>query len=257
MSAQFARTAVSLLLNRAPVPLYHQLKELLVEKIESGAWGPGYQLPPELQLAAEFQVSRATVRQAMQLLASQGLIERRQGLGTFVARPKISHNLLSAFTNGADIAAAGTVPRIELLALASRAAPQNVSLRLGLAGHEKVWDLKRAICSDSEPIMLITSWLPAALFPALDEKGLDKRSLRHVLLSEYSVEAGSQHKEVEITALDETEADLLGGRVGMPALLVTYLSRLSDGRPYEYRKMVVRGDRSKYHVDLDVPEHLD
>jgi GntR family transcriptional regulator len=244
MSAQFARTAVSLLLNRAPVPLYHQLKELLVEKIESGAWGPGYQLPPELQLAAEFQVSRATVRQAMQLLASQGLIE-------------ISHNLLSAFTNGADIAAAGTVPRIELLALASRAAPQNVSLRLGLAGHEKVWDLKRAICSDSEPIMLITSWLPAALFPALDEKGLDKRSLRHVLLSEYSVEAGSQHKEVEITALDETEADLLGGRVGTPALLVTYLSRLSDGRPYEYRKMVVRGDRSKYHVDLDVPEHLD
>jgi len=248
---------VSRLLNRAPVPLYHQLKELLVEKIESGEWDPGHQLPPELHLAAEFQVSRATVRQAMQLLAAQGLIERRQGLGTFVARPKISHNLLSAFTSGADIAAAGTVPHIELVSFTSVPAPQNVKVRLGLAAHEKVWELKRAICSGEEPIMLITSWLPTALFPALDEKGLERLSLRHVLRSEYGIEAGSQHKEVEITVLDETEADILKGRVGMPALLVTYLSRLPDGRAYEYRKMVVRGDRSKYHVDLDVPEHLD
>jgi DNA-binding GntR family transcriptional regulator len=87
---------------------------LLVEKIDSGEWATGHQLPTEFELSSEFRVSRATVRQAMQLLAKQGLIERMQGRGTFVARPKISHNLLSMFTNGADIARVGTVPHIRL-----------------------------------------------------------------------------------------------------------------------------------------------
>jgi len=244
------------LLERSPVPLYHQLKELLVEKIESGEWATGHQLPPELQLSSEFRVSRATVRQAMQLLAIQGLIERRQGRGTFVARPKISHNLLSMFTDGADIARVGTAPHIRLNSLAERRPSPNVSTRLSLATNERVWEIRRTILSDDEPIMLITSWMPAGLFPGLADQRLEKRSMRHVLQSEYGIEGGSQHKEVEVTALDEKEAELLHASVGMPALLVTYLSCLSDGRPYEYRKMVVRGDRSKYHVDLDVPELL-
>jgi DNA-binding GntR family transcriptional regulator len=86
--------------------------------------------------------------------------------------------------------------------------------------------------------MLITSWMPVSLFPNLEDKRLEKRSMRFVLQSEYGIEGGSQHKEVEVTALDEEEAGLLNARVGMPALLVTYLSCLPNARPYEYRKMV-------------------
>src|SRR5262245_44724335 len=76
------------------VPLYHQLRELLTEKIESGEWMPGHQLPGENQLTAEFGVSRFTVRQALGLLERQGVVERRHGKGSFVARPKYVHNLL-------------------------------------------------------------------------------------------------------------------------------------------------------------------
>ncbi len=228
-----------------------------MEKIDSGEWATGHQLPTEFELSSEFRLSRATVRQAMQLLANQGLIERKQGRGTFVARPKISHNLLSMFTNGADIARGGTAPHIRLNSLAERRPSPNVSNHLSLAANDMVWEIKRTILSDEEPIMLITSWMPVSLFRGLADQRLEKRSMRHVLQSEYGIEGGSQHKEVEVTALDEREAELLHARVGMPALLVTYLSLLPDGRPYEYRKMVLRGDRSKYHVDLDVPEPLD
>jgi GntR family transcriptional regulator len=243
-------------LNRSPIPLYHQLKELLVEKIESGEWAPGRQLPTEHQLSAEFSVSRATVRQAMQLLANQGLIERKQGRGTFVARPKISHDLLAAYTKGADIARVGAVPNIQLHSIQRRKSPSGAAARLALLPSDEVWELKRTILSDDEPIMLITSWLPLDLFPNLDESGLERRSMRVVLSDVYGIESAYQHKEVEVTALDEEEAKVLNGRIGMPALLVTYLSFLGTDRPYEYRKMVVRGDRSKYHVDLRVPEPL-
>lgn len=243
-------------MTRSPVPLYHQLKEMLVEKIESGEWQPGHQLPTEFQLSSEFSLSRATVRQAMQLLANQGLIERRQGSGTFVARPKISHNLLAMFTDGGDIRSGGTRPHIAWHSLRRRTPPQNVQGRLSLAANEKVWEVRRTILSDEEPLMLITSWLPCARFPDLDRKDLERCSFRFVMTSVYGVETSRQLKQVEVTSLDEEEAAVLLGHVGMPALLVTYLSFQADGSPYEYRKMVVRGDRSKYHVDLDVPEML-
>src|SRR3972149_6342148 len=77
------------------LPLYQRLRDFLVEKIEAGEWRPDHQLPGERQLTAEFGVSRATVRQAMQLLENQGLIQRRQGRGTYVARPKFAYDLLS------------------------------------------------------------------------------------------------------------------------------------------------------------------
>jgi len=244
------------LLSRGVVPLYHQLKELFTEKIEGGEWEAGHRLPTENELIGEFRVSRATVRQAMQLLADQGLIERIQGKGTFVGRPKVAHNLLSMFTNAADIARVGTVPHIQLHHLRLRAAPQSVSAQLGLAANEKVYELKRSILSDDEPLLLITSWLPASHFPGLDEKRFERRSMRVILREDYGINGARQHKEVEVTILDEAEADLLHANVGAPALLVTYTSFTDEGEPFEFRKMVVRGDRSKYFADLDAPELL-
>jgi GntR family transcriptional regulator len=74
------------------------------------------------------------------------------------------------------------------------------------------------------------------------------------ILADYGLSAASQHKEVEITILDEDEAALLGVDSGAPALLLTYLNYLPDGRPFEYRKALVRGDRCKYYIDVDRPE---
>lgn len=245
-----------MLLKRSPVPLYHQLKELLLGKIDSGEWKPGHQLPTEFQLSSEFGLSRATVRQAMQLLESQGLIERMQGRGTFVARPKISHNLLSTYINFADIERMGTTPHVRFCSIGRIKSPPNVTLRLELLGSDEVWELRRLLLADSEPIMLITSWLPCRDFPGLDERNLDSQYMRRVFKENYLIDGGQQHKEFEVTVLDEREANLLNSSLGMPALLVTLLSRTSKGHPYEYRKMVVRGDRSKYHVDLEEPEPL-
>lgn len=79
----------------SPVPLYHQLREILRERIDSGQWQAELPVSTEAELCHEFGVSRATVRQAMQLLVRDGLIRRRRGKGSFAASPRLTHDLLS------------------------------------------------------------------------------------------------------------------------------------------------------------------
>ena len=239
------------MLKKSAMPLYHQLRLALSEKIESGEWKSGYQLPPENALVEEFGVSRATVRQAMQFLENQGLVERIQGRGTFVARPKLTGDLLSPWILPSDSAL-----RIDFTYLKVATPPKSISERLKLPPTEKTYELKRVVFVDKEPIMVITSWLPHNLFAGLEAKDLHGIPIKEIVSSYFALEGIHQHKEVEITILDENEGDLMGVESGAPALLVTYLNHLSDGRAFEYRKMIVRGDRFKYYIDMEIPDPL-
>jgi GntR family transcriptional regulator len=237
------------------VPLYHQLRLLLTERIESGLWPPGHCLPAETALAAEFGVSRATVRQALHHLDREGLVERIKGVGTFVARPKVSHNLL-AIGSGFDRSGMhGPVPQVELESLSRVKASASVAARLNLSTGQEVFELRKLISEADEPLMIITSWVEAARFPGFEEIGqTEVMSMRHFLREKYQTEIVLQHKEIEITILDDEEARLLSTEVNSPALLITYLSRVANGEPVEYRKWLVRGDRCKCYLDLETPE---
>jgi GntR family transcriptional regulator len=243
------------ILKPGPMPLYHQLKELLTEKIESGEWEPGFRLPSELELAAEFGVSRITVRQAMQLVEASGLVERRRGVGTFVGRPKVSQNLLALFHVGNEISKSGSVPNVRLNHLTTKKASPAIAAHLTISPQDDVYEFYRTIFADDEPIILFKSWLPVRLFPGLNAEQLESRSIR-AALADFGTHVESQHKEVEVAILDADEAKLLDTSAGAPALLVTYLSYLAGHVPFEYRRMLVRGDRCKYFVDLESPELL-
>lgn len=240
-------------LTRKPLPLYHQLKELLTERIESGEWAPGDRLPTESEFSTQFGVSRVTVRQALQLLVNQGLVERRQGLGTFVGRPKVAHNLLWMYRDGKEIVDQGGAIRYEVHSLERISAPAVLAQRLEIEQGDTVYEVHRSLLADDEPLMLISSWLPLYLFPDLESKGFGKRTMM-TILADYDLGVSHQHKEVEITILDEEEASRLGVQPGAPALLLTYLNYLPDGKPFEFRRALVRGDRCKYYVDVDRPE---
>lgn len=241
------------MLNRSPIPMYHQLKELVSEKIESGEWEPGYRLPTEAELSREFGVSRITVRHAMQLLQSQGMLERKQGRGTFVAQPKVAHDLMSMFKDGLSVKQMGRLAQIEVVSLELKTPPASVAGRLNLPVSDKVYDLRRILLGDGEPLMLIHSWLPAQRFPNFEDVHIDTRTLGSVM-KDYGITEAFQHKEVEVTILDEEEAELLQTNTGAPALLLTYVNYLPNGEPIEYRRTHVRGDRCKYYIDVEKPE---
>ena len=245
------------MLSRGAIPLYHQLKELLTENIEGGLWAPGHQLPTEKELAAEFRVSRTTVRQTMQLLANEGLVERVQGKGTYVSRPKFGHNLL-AIGGGGWTGDASSLPSVVVHEVHEVVPPLSVATRLALAAGETTFELKRSVVEGDERLALITSWLPVRLFPGmaqLDHESL-QRSIRSLLRDYYHTEVARQHKEISITILEEAEAGLLQSPPGAPALLITYLSTAGGGEPVEFRRWIVRGDRCKVFVDLETPELL-
>jgi len=241
------------MLNRSPIPMYHQLKELVSEKIESGEWAPGHRLPTEAELSREFGVSRITVRHAMQLLQNQGMLERKQGRGTFVAQPKVAHNLMAMYKDGLSVAQMGRHPQMELVSLELKQPAASVAARLNLPVSDQVYDMKRLLLGDGEPLMLIHSWLPADRFPGFPEHDMGARTMGAVL-REYGITEAFQHKEVEVTILDEEEAELLQTFSGAPALLLTYVNYLPNGDPIEYRRTHVRGDRCKYYIDVDKPE---
>jgi GntR family transcriptional regulator len=240
-------------LKRDVVPLYHQLKELLTEKIESGEWEPGYRLPGELEISKEFGLSRATVRQAMGLLENQGLVERFRGRGTFVGRPKLANNLMMLFSPMRGMTGTESVPALEVDYLRTVGAPASLALRLGIKADEMVYELKRRVVVDKEPLLLIPNWLPVGRFPGLETE-FDKHGTVMRAVARYGIDRVHQHKEVEITILDDTEAAALDTRPGSPALLVTYLTSEPTGEPFEYRKLVVRGDRCRYYIDQDNAE---
>lgn len=238
------------------MPLYHQLKALLTEKIESGEWPPGHQLPAEMQICSEFEVSRSTVRQAMQSLASQGLIERHQGLGTFVGRPKVANNLMELFSPYKGMLQADALPTQEIQKLTTVPAPRSVATHLGIPEGEDVYELRRRVVLQSEPLLLVINWLPVRRFPGFDKKFGELNSVIRTLNRHYGVAGIHQHKEIEITILDQEEAAELDSKVGAPALLITYLTSTVGDEPFEYRKVIVRGDRCKYYVHQAEPEFL-
>jgi GntR family transcriptional regulator len=244
------------LLTRGIIPLYHQVRESLTDRIGSGAWCPGQLLPSEGDLALEFGVSKITIRQAMQLLQNQGLVERVQGRGTFVSRPKVLHNLMELSTRSSLGPEHITQNRLQYIkeVLPSR----SVAHRLQLKPGETVFELKRSVLEGNDPLMLITSWLPAKAFPGLDQLDREtiRKSLRRLLNERYGVEVTHQHKEIEVAVLDDDEAEALNSQPGAPALLLTYLSHDAMQMPVEYRKWIVRADRCKCVLDLDTPEHL-
>src|SRR5829696_9177478 len=140
------------------LPLYHQLRELLRDKIESGVWQPGHRLPTESELVAEFELSRATVRQSMQLLENDGLVERQQGRGTFVGRPKLSQDLgmlLMISANGTR-----TPPEISTLSIREVSPGPVAALKLSLEPETNVWEFRRVFKVKGEPIMLLASNFP-------------------------------------------------------------------------------------------------
>jgi GntR family transcriptional regulator len=209
-----------------------------------------------MQICSEFRVSRATVRQAMQLLANQGLIEKRQGLGTFVGRPKVANNLMELFSPYRGMLQAEALPSQEIQSLKLVPAVRHVASHLQIPEGEDVYEIRRRVVVESEPLLLVRSWLPANLFPGFDEYFPEQNAVIATLRRHYGVESVRQHKEIEITILDADEAGQLDVNVGAPALLITYVTSTPAGEPFEYRTVTVRGDRCKYYVEQPEAEFI-
>jgi GntR family transcriptional regulator len=231
-------------------PKYWGLKRHLLDLL--AALPPGSPIPTERSLAAQFDVSRTTVRQALADLTVEGRLLRVQGKGTFAAEPKVAQRLqLSSYTE--DMRAQGREPSSKLIDIVEIPAEGELTTLLGIRSGAKVLRMQRLRLADNEPMAIETTHLPLGRFRGLRKYLSPTGSLYSVLRDRFDVEMGHAEETIETALAGPHEAELLGADVGMPMLLLSRHSFDTAERPVEWVRSVYRGDRYKFVAELNRP----
>jgi GntR family transcriptional regulator len=235
----------------SPVPYYAQVKEALQEQIQQGEWQAGDQLPGEPKLCQMFDVSRTVIRQALNELRYEGLIFRKKGVGTFVAEPKISGNLIQKLTGfHKDMVSQGYALVSKVLKQEVVPAKPKVASHLDIQPETSVIELERLRYVQGEPVVLVTTYLPYALCPDVLHEDFSHQSLYAFLETSAGLRIARGQRCIEAVSANEYEARLFGIEEAAPLILLNSVSYLSDGTPLEYYRALHRGDRSRFEVDL-------
>ena len=228
-------------------PKYYRLKRHLLAMTQSSP--PGTPVPPERTLAEEFDTSRTTVRQALAELVVEGRLERIQGKGTFVAKPKVAQSLqLTSYTE--DMRAHGLHPQTRILEIGYMAADEDLAARLGIRSGARTLRIHRLRLADGEPMSVDTSHLPARRFPGLRKQLNRHSSLYETLASAYGVKLTEAEETIETVLADPHNADLLAVDVGLPLLLLSRHAVDVTGETVEWAQSWYRGDRYKFVTRL-------
>lgn len=218
-------------------PLYRQIKDFLIRSLEDGEWKPGDVIPSEGELAARFNVSQGTVRKAVDEMAAENLLVRRQGKGTFVAThndPRSFYRFLRLVPDGGGLAHAESMP----FSCELQAATPLVAAALGLQVGAQVLCIERLLNFNDEPVVYDQIYLVAELFNGLtlgDLRGGD-RSLYSQFEADYGVRMINAEERLRAVAADSRSAELLGVKVGEPLMLVERTAYSYGNKPVEWRR---------------------
>ena len=231
-----------------------QIRRRIVEQISSGALVPGEKVGSERQLATDFGVSRATVRQVLRGLAKAGLVRRRAGRagGTFVAQTKVQRDLSRVDGLSECLSEQGVAASSRLLASGRRGARDAEASALGLTPADGVLEVVRLRFADGAPLQINRVVLPAERFPGLLDHDLDG-SMTDLIAESYQVRVRRSQEALEVAVATPDEADLLEVPTG--SALISRTRLLSDHRdvPFCYVRELVRADRTRMVVTATDP----
>ncbi len=235
-------------------PLYQQIKTLILRSLQAGEWKPGDMIPSELDLAARYRVSQGTVRKAIDELATDNLLVRRQGKGTFVAthaEQHIQYRFLRVLPDVGDPASQGPAERsiIECRRLRS---PAEVARSLGLRTGDAVIQVRRVLAFGGSPAILEDIWLPGHSFKGLTLETLsaDKGPMYALFEAQFGVRMVRAVEKVKAVAADADNAGPLGVPPGHPLLSVERLAYTYNDVPMELRRGFYRTETRHYHNEL-------
>ncbi len=229
-------------------PLYQQVRDAFVQRLVEGRWTPGQALPSEMELAAEIGVSQGTVRKALDALASENLVVRRQGRGTFVAEHDEARILFQFFKLVPDHGEA-RFPESRIVHVAEGEAAPVERRSLGLPEGARVLRIARVRSLGGKPSIAETVTLPASLFPGLADDEIPN-NLYATYAGRYGITVARAEERLKAVALDGADAALLGVAPGHPALLIDRQAIALDGVTVEWRVSRCLTDEFHYMSDL-------
>lgn len=239
------------LLRDGRVPLYYQIYDVLKEEIENGTYLPGSQIPTESELGERFDVSRITVKQAIQKLVTDGFLYRQQGKGTFVSKPRVNRKLSELISFHDEMLERGFVPTSRLLELMVIPARGVVAQALEIPEDERVIQVIRLRLADNEVMAVQSSHIPYALCPELaNRRDLLTGSLYKILKQDFNLVPATGRESYDAVVVRGKDARMLGVMEGSPAFSVRRFAYLADGTPVEYAESLLRADRHTLDVEL-------
>ena len=218
-------------------PLYRQIKSLLTTSLQGGEWRPGEVIPSEVELAARFKVSQGTVRKAIDALADENLLVRRQGKGTFVAthtEQRVQFRFLRLMPDEGEVS--GMARRF--IDCRRLRAPADVARALALKAGDATVLVRRVLSFRGRPVVLDDIWLPGHLFKGLTAERLAeyKGPMYALFESEFGVRMIRAEEKLRALAADADAASLLQLLPGAPLLSVERLSLTYGDAPVELRR---------------------
>jgi len=234
----------------SPLPLYHQLKDILKRKIISGEWPVGTLIPTEQELIREYGVSRTTVREAVLELVNQGLLQKKQGKGTVVTASRVEERLgrLTGFAE--EIGEKGYRHSARLIACEFKKNCFYENSLLGLDMDATVFFIDRIRLADGEPIAFERSCWPEETGKLLIKEDLNTVAFYHVLEEKYGIVLRDAEETIHAVNATRWEAEMLGISPGEALLERRRVSYDVLGKAIEYTRTKYRSDKYSYKINL-------
>ena len=231
-------------------PLYSRVETVLAGEIADGVLKVGDQLPTEDVLITRFEVSRITIRRAIQNLVGRGLVEIRRGKGTFVALPQMTQELteLSGFVE--DMQAVGRKPTARVISKEVVTADSTVASHLALTKGERVVRIRRVRLADGVPVSFDETFLPLEIGKKIITNNLKREPIFSLLERKYDVPLIEAEYKLEAVAAEAEVAAALRVKQGSPIFLIERTSYSTGNRPVDYEKLYYRGDLVRFVTRL-------
>lgn len=240
-----------------PIPLYFQLKQIILGMIENGELKPGDSIPTEYELISMYSLSRTTVRQAIIELVQDGLLYRVKGKGTFISKPKLAQDFMQRLESfGEQMNRLHVTPSTKvknLKVLNGSAVHKTILEGLNLNEDDQVIYLERLRFANDQPIVLVRTYLPMICLNILT-MNLEDVGLYETLSNSANTKIVEVERQVEAILSEPYESDLLEIPKHSAVQLTTTVGFNAYHSPIEYSVAHYRGDKNKFTVKLRVGE---
>ena len=233
-----------------PTPLYAQLEAQIAAGIANGDFPVGSRLPTEDDLIKRFNVSRTTVRKAIQNLAGRALVEIRRGTGTFVMQPRITQELTELTGFVEDMQALGHDPTARLIDRTVVVANDEVARQLALAAGTRVMRIRRVRLANRVAMSLDETYLPLEIGEKIVTHDLEVEPIFTLLEQRYGIALVDAEYRLEAASANQEVAAALNIDAGSPIFLIERTSYSAGGAPIDYEKLHYRGDLIRFTTRL-------
>lgn len=238
-------------MSEIPLPLYYKIQQDLIKKIENNEFETNCKIPSERKLMKKYDVSRTTIRKAVNNLVNDGYCYRVHGKGTFVQEREFTNGLIELTSCSQDIIKRGKKPSSKVINFKKENPTKKISSKLNIKDNSQVILLERVRYADKEPINITKSFLPFDLFPEIMENDFSNMSLYNFLEENYGVEIIEALRTIDVSETDEVYSKLLEIEKGTPILFFTGLVK---GRingeivPIEYFRSHFKSTKYKFYI---------